>query len=133
MHSIEEREDIRNAAKGIKDGMKGVEEGQDRHMLEVTDILKDSWGDVTVRTIARCCGKANILTPSLKSDMVIEHGKNTVHGRREWYEHLYKLCMVLSELKLSAPHQSDIKQKLNSIDLKDMELVANWVAVEEDS
>ena len=56
-----------------------------------------------------------------------------MHGRRALDEDVRKLCTVLSELKVSAPHQSDIAQQLLSIDVQDMELVAIWVAVEEDS
>ena len=133
LHAIEERENLRNAAKGMKAGMKGLDEGHDPHMLDVTELLKDAWDDVTLRTVARCWGKANILPRGLQADLDNEHGKNTLHGRRALDEDVRKLCTVILELKVSAPHQSDIAQQLLSVGVQDMELVANWVAVEEDS
>ena len=125
LHDIEERENLRSAAKGMKAGMKELYEGHDPHMLDVTELLKDAWDDVTVRTVARCWRKANILPRGLQADLVNEHGNNTLHGRRALDEDLRNLCTVISDLKVSAPHQSDIAQQLLSIDVQDMELVAN--------
>ena len=70
LHAIEERENLRNAAKGMKARMKGLDEGHDPHMLHVTELLKDAWDDVTVRTVARCWEKANILPCGLQADLV---------------------------------------------------------------
>ena len=50
--------------------MKGLDEGHDPHMLDVTELLKYAWDDVTVRTVARCWGKANILPRGLQADLV---------------------------------------------------------------
>ena len=133
LHAIEERGNLRNAAKGMKAGMKGPDEGRDPHMLDITELLKDAWDDVTVRTVARCWGKDKTLPRGLQADLVNEHGKNTLHGRRALDEDVRKLCTVLSELKVSAPDQSDIAQQMLSIDVQDMELVAIWAAVKEDS
>ena len=117
----------------MKAGMKGLGEGHEPHMIDVTEILKDAWDDVTGRTVVRCWVQANILPRCLQADLVNEHGKNTLHGRRALDEDVRKLCAVLSDLKVPVPHQSDIAQQLFYIDVQDMELVANWVAVEEDS
>lgn len=93
----------------------GLEEGQDLHILDVSELLKDTLVNVIVRTVARCWGKENIFRPCLQADLVNEHVKNKIQGQRAWDKDLCKLRTLLPQLKLSASHQSYIAQKLHII------------------
>ena len=65
----------RAIANKLKRGMKGLDEGHDPHMLDVSEIVARSWENVSERTIARCWIKAHILPMHRQADLVNAHGK----------------------------------------------------------
>ena len=69
------REELRRTASKMKAGTKGLDEGFDPHMLDVSDILCTAWSKITVKTIARCWIKADILPREMHLLLRDEHGK----------------------------------------------------------
>ena len=51
---IEQRAEKKNFNKKMKSGTKGIGEGYDPHMLDVAEMVFDTWKDVTQQTIVRC-------------------------------------------------------------------------------
>lgn len=76
--------------------MKGIEEGYDPHMLDISTITKQSWEDVPLATIARYWVKAHILPVSEKYNLKKDFYKEKVAMNREISGHLVKIIIVLS-------------------------------------
>lgn len=51
---IAESDALRAASEEIKAGMKELDEGYPPHMLDLTEIVKQAWDEVSERAIARC-------------------------------------------------------------------------------
>lgn len=75
LENKESQQARRERSKNRKAGMKGMEEGYDPHMLDVSRLVAASWDDVSVATIARCWRKASILPASHEADILNLHGK----------------------------------------------------------
>lgn len=75
MDDIENQETLREQHKSKANGMKGLAEGTDPHMLDVTRLCAMSWEDVTQDAIARCWARSGILPLSDRADLEQVSGK----------------------------------------------------------
>ena len=89
MDDIENQEARRDQNKKRPGGMKGLAEGYDPHMLDVSRLCQKSWDDVKSEEIARCWSKSGILSMSDTADLVQSSGK-VKRSQRE--------CTVMSDI-----------------------------------
>ena len=68
----------------LKSGMKGLNEGHDQHMLDVSEMVAKTCGEVSERTIGRGWIKLQILPVHVQADLVKS-------GHRSCYGHYIKL------------------------------------------
>ncbi|PXF44914.1 Tigger transposable element-derived protein 6 [Gracilariopsis chorda] len=129
LSTVEDKKQLRQAAKNMKPGMKGLDEGHDLHMLDVTELLRSAWESVSSRTVARCWTKADILPRCMQADLVGEHGKRDRIDHAAGDAEVRKLCTMLSSLKLAAYPASDVATDLNGLDTEDAECVSKWVSM----
>ena len=78
----------------LKPGMKGLNEGHDPHMLDVSEMVARTWGEVSERTIARCWIKSQILPVHFQADII------NIHGKVRRNENKVDKCMVNSMVRL---------------------------------
>ncbi|PXF48393.1 Jerky protein-like [Gracilariopsis chorda] len=102
LSTVEDNKELRQAAKNMRPSMKGLDEGHDPHMLEVTELLRSAWESVSSRTVARCWTKADILPRCMQAEI------------------------------LAAYPASDIATDLNGLETEDAEYVSKWVSIEDD-
>ena len=72
---LPERQQLRECAKNLPKGMKGIAEGHDAHVLDAASILKDSWEGIPTHHILHCWVKANVLPPTHSADLENAMGK----------------------------------------------------------
>ena len=81
----------------LKAGMKGLSEGQDPHMLDVSELVARTWEKVSERTIARCWMKASILPVGVHAYLVNMHGKvsrNKSYIEKQLLTTFYRCCLA---------------------------------------
>lgn len=64
-----------NSSKHLKAGTKGLDEGCELHMRDVSGLLNYSWKDLSVHTVARRWRKADVLPRVLQGKVFKDHGK----------------------------------------------------------
>ena len=72
---IEYRSEKRETNKGKKRGTRDIAEGYDPYMLDVAEMIFDTWREVTQLTIVRYWIKANILPLEMQAILAATHGK----------------------------------------------------------
>lgn len=96
LENIETLNERREANKSKKNGMKGMEEGYDPHMLDVSRLVFESWNDVGQSTIARCWVKSKILPPTMDAELNNEWGKTKAKSTEEAAGDLVKMLSSIS-------------------------------------
>ena len=64
--NIENRKALREQAKNMKGGTKGLDEGHEPHVLDVCELLSDAWDSISEKTIARCWMKPTFFLEAYK-------------------------------------------------------------------
>ena len=127
--TIEERDEVRAAAKNMKAGMRGLDEGYDPHMLDVADLVKQPWEGVSEKTIAQCWIKADILPRAVQGELPGVFGK--VRGLKrlddEYEDQLGEVVDGLRSLKLCMARVSDLSNRMDDYSLV---VVEDWICVE---
>ena len=77
--------------------MKGLNEGHDPHMLDVSEMVARKWGKVSERTIAKCWIKSRILPVHFQADLI------NIHGKVRRNENEVDKCMVASMVRFLSP------------------------------
>ena len=78
----------------LKSGMKGLNEGHDPHMLDVSEMVARTCGEVSERTIARGWIKLHILPVHFQADLI------NIHRKVRRNENEVDKCMVDSMVRL---------------------------------
>lgn len=112
LEDIETQEQRRQQNIGKKAGMKGMEEGYDPHMLDVTRLTAKSWNTVTQASVARCWVKAKILPAAVEADINNAWGKT---GCKSTAQSAAEIVNIFSNLS--------IHEKNKTLDLTDMTTV----------
>lgn len=125
MEDIENQQARRDQNRKRPAGMKGLADGYDAHMLDVSRLCQKSWSEVTPEAIARCWTKSGILSMSDTADLVQSSGK-LKRSQRE--------CAVLSDIlgmfqKISLEARSVLLQDSDIADV-DQTTVEQWMDVE---
>lgn len=60
MSELESRQELRDNCSSVLAGMRGMTEGFDPHILDVTSMVKDSWDEVFKKKILWCFIKAEV-------------------------------------------------------------------------
>lgn len=75
MLDIDDREERKEANKTKKPGTKGIEEGYDPQLLDVAEMVFETWNSVSEQAITRCWVKADILTLEVQASLTAQYGK----------------------------------------------------------
>lgn len=123
---IETRSERKLQNVGLKPGMKGMKEGYDPHLLDVTTMVKESWDQVSAATIARCWIQSQILPVGREAELAEKFGRVTQESNEVIQNGLQSVKKLTASL---TPQDSLFPQVDMSVGESDIE---KWMAIEED-
>lgn len=95
--------------------MRGLDEGHDPYILNVTELVKQAWGETSDRTIAHWWLIADIIPSYVQDEIQFNHRK--VQNGQIWDEdyeaELAGLIVSFAELKLKAESSCDIVETVH--------------------
>lgn len=97
LDGIETQAERRDQNKSKQTGMKGMDEGYDPHMLDVSQIVRESWKHVTCESIAHFWVKAAILPVCVQADLNNKCGEK---GNRSTAAAIDELIGLLNSVSL---------------------------------
>lgn len=125
---IETRQQRRESNRALIAGMKGIDEGHDPHLLDVSKMVEESWSNVSQSTIARCWVKANVLPLPHACDITSSEGKMSNTQNSEDVKAMTKMVEQLSiSLDRRDPFYEQVFEPVNQ------EQVERWLTIEENS
>ena len=110
----------------LKAGMRGLSEGHDPYMLDVSELVACTWKQVSERTISRCWIKADILPVGVTAYLVNLHGKVSRNECQIEKEIVDEVLQMLRRLQIGVDSRFTGTQ---SLDRKEVE---QWVNIESD-
>lgn len=112
-------------------GTKGLDEGHDPHLLDVSELIDEAWDSLTVRTIARCWIKADILPRFMHHELIFEHGKPTESLKRECYRReVEEISRLLEKMKMAYVEPSTIDENGDGY-VMGLEEIVDWIDIED--
>ena len=126
LNDIELRAKRREDSIGLPAGMKGLSEGHEPHMLDVANLVHESWEKISKETVCRCWIKSRMLPIHIEKDLEGTYGKL---------------------MKVEEPSVGEISQLLNKLSIrldasdpfynaepefKPGDDVLRWIHIEED-
>lgn len=121
------RQGRRDESSSLRAGMKGLAEGFDPHMLDVANLIKTSWNQVSDMAIARSWIKAKFLPAAMEADLSASYGRmiDTSHSMD-----MRAVTVLLGSLFSSLDQRDPLyDQTLESLTEQD---VNKWFSIEED-
>ena len=111
--------------------MKGLSDGHDPNLLDVTEMVKQAWEEVFERKLARCWLKADILPRGMLFPLEQIHGK--VKGKKldeENKQELQKVTQMIKRMKLNEDCEPPAPVMHSSDEVLESSL-NEWIEIEE--
>ena len=117
----------RDESVGLKAGMRGMAEGYDPHMLDISPLVLKSWAGVNEMAVGRCWVKSQVLPVSHAAEVSSTFGKmkNTTKDAK-----VQEIVSILSKLYVSLDRRDPIDGQMDV--LPTAADIKRWLYIEAD-
>ena len=126
VEDLETLQQRRDDSTTLKQGMRGLSEGHDPHLLDVAKMVEKSWAQVTVMTICRCWVKSAVLPRAMSDEL------NGTYGRmknRSKDDDVKEIIGLISKLQLNIDRRDPFHVQVQESVTEDD--VNYWLRLEE--
>lgn len=127
LKDVETRQKRREDSIAMPPGMRGLSEGFDPHMLDVTNLVKETWDLVSKETVVRCWLKSRCLPECLQGELSSHYSNVGISTSPHDVEKIVQCMEKLSlEVHRSDPLYDQTREQVTSEDVR------KWLTIESD-